>query len=344
MITLHSDVIFKPNERHKHRIEGSRLARHSSLPNAFVFTPIDEWSADDVWEYLFSGPAPWGGDHQALFDLYKDSNAGECPLVIDTSTPSCGNSRFGCWTCTVVTQDRAMDGLIESGHTWMVPMRDFRNMLFKTTLPENKAEYRSTRRRNGGVTVMRNKTTGEEKHVLGPYKMDYRRKFLEELLSLQKRVDEENPGPRYELITKPELEAIRVQWRLDPNEPDWEDTLPQIYRRVMGDEHEIVWDVNDDFVFAGGEEKLIAELCAKHGLSKEMFMKLIEMELSFEGHSRRSKLQDKLAELLTRDWSDDVTALQAKREHFGDAMGRDDQEKELQSKYQQVVRMSEDAA
>jgi len=26
--------------------------------------------------------------------------------VIDTSTPSCGSSRFGCWTCTVVERDR----------------------------------------------------------------------------------------------------------------------------------------------------------------------------------------------------------------------------------------------
>ena len=125
----------------KHRIEGSRLARHTSLPNAYVFTPIDQWSADDVWEYLFSGPAPWGGDHQALFDLYKDSNGGECPLVIDTSTPSCGNSRFGCWTCTVVTKDRAMDGLIETGQTWLIPLRDFRNKLYETTDPEKETPF-----------------------------------------------------------------------------------------------------------------------------------------------------------------------------------------------------------
>src|SRR5262249_31688030 len=55
----------------KHKIEGKRLASHTTLPSAFVYTPIDNWSADDVWEYLFSGPAPWGGDHQALFNLYK---------------------------------------------------------------------------------------------------------------------------------------------------------------------------------------------------------------------------------------------------------------------------------
>lgn len=328
----------------KHRIEGSRLSRHTSLPNAFVFTPIDEWSADDVWEYLFSGPAPWGGDHQALFDLYKGSNAGECPLVIDTSTPSCGNSRFGCWTCTVVTQDRAMDGLIETGHTWMRPLRDFRNKLYRTTLPENKAEYRSTKRRNGTVTVVTSRTTGEEKHILGPYKMEHRRKFLEELLGLQKGVDKNNPGPKYELITKAELEAIRVQWRLDPNEPDWEDTVPQIYRRVMGEKSNVEWDVNDDFVFAGGEEVLISTLCEKYGVTKELFMKLIELELSFEGHSRRAKLQEKLGELLARDWSEHTAVLSRKMDQRVNARGREDQEKELQARYENLVGVLGDAS
>lgn len=331
----------------KHRIEGSRLSRHTSLPNAFVFTPIDEWSADDVWEYLFSGPAPWGGDHQALFDLYKGSNAGECPLVIDTSTPSCGNSRFGCWTCTVVSQDRAMDGLIETGHTWMIPLRDFRNKLYSTTLPENKAEFRSNKRRNGTVTFVTVKGKGDEestqKQILGPYKMEYRRKFLEELLSLQVMVDKNNPGPKYELITKPELEAIRLQWRHDPNEPDWEDHLPQIYRNVMGADAPIDWDVNDDFVFAGGEGKLVSDLCEKYDLPKELFMKLVELELSFEGHSRRAKLQEKLAELLARDWSDHDLVVKRKREQLGSSHGRDLEEQRLHDQYKILVGMVGDA-
>jgi DNA sulfur modification protein DndC len=36
----------------------------------------------------------------------------ECPLVVDTSTPSCGNSRFGCWVCTMVERDRSMEAMI----------------------------------------------------------------------------------------------------------------------------------------------------------------------------------------------------------------------------------------
>lgn len=328
----------------KHRIEGSRLAHHNTLPNAYVFTPIDEWSADDVWECLFSGPAPWGGDHKALFDLYKGSNAGECPLVIDTSTPSCGNSRFGCWTCTVVTQDRAMDGLIETGHTWMKPLRDFRNMLFDTTLPENKATYRNVRRRDGSITVLTNKATGEEKHILGPYKMEHRRRFLEQLLEIQRQIDATHPEHRFDIITKPELEAIRVQWRLDPNEPDWEDTVPQIYRKVMVGRPDLNWEVNDDFVFAGGEEGLIAECCKEFGVSKELFMKLIELELSFEGYSRRSKLQEKLGELLARDWSANEEAISRRFDQRATVRDRDDQEAVLQKRYADLAGALGDAA
>lgn len=326
----------------KHRIEGSRLSRHVSLPNAYVFTPIDEWSADDVWEYLFSGDAPWGGDHQALFDLYKDSNAGECPLVIDKSTPSCGNSRFGCWVCTVVQQDRAMDGLIETGHTWLIPLKQFRDDLYETTKPENKAKFRSARRRDGSVTVMTSKVTGEDKHVLGPYTLKYRKQMLRQLLETQKLIDANNPGAHFQLITLPELEEIRIQWRIDPNEPDWEDCVPLIFEEVMGFAPN--WEVNDDFLFSGQEERLVASLCDRHSLSKSLFMKLIELEQSFEGYSRRSKLQEKLSELLQRDWGDSQAMISKQMGKRASVRDREEQEKMLQERYEILGKVIGDAS
>ena len=169
----------------KHRIDGSLLGRHSSLPNAYVYMPIEDWSADEVWEYLMSAPRPWGGDNRRLLDLYKGSNAGECPIVIDTSTPSCGNSRFGCWTCTVVTTDKAMESLVEQGESWMSKLLIFRNLLSRTTDPARKTRYRNHRRRTGKVTYARGEiqddTEGAKvrKHIPGPYWMKYRRMWLE---------------------------------------------------------------------------------------------------------------------------------------------------------------------
>ena len=330
----------------KHRIQGSRLSRHTTLPNAYVFTPIDQWSADDVWEYLFSGPAPWGGDHQALFNLYKDSNAGECPLVIDSSTPSCGNSRFGCWVCTVVTKDRAMDGLIETGHTWLVPLQQFRNQLYQTTLPDEKKNFRSSRRRDGSVTVvLKQDNQGklvEEKHVLGPYRMDVRKQLLQQLLENQRLINEHNPGEPYELITHEELERIRIEWRQDPNEPDWNDSVPQIFEKAMGFAGQ--WAGTDDFIFGAEEANLIRDLCGEHGVPPQLFMKLMEVEVSYEGYARRSNVQSDIKELLQRDWGSDEelvkTVGQKKRRKFD----LDEEEKVAAQRYARLSQELTDAA
>ncbi len=96
-----------------HRVPGKKLARHGQLRGAWVFMPIEEFDVDDVWRFLLSVKSPWGGDNRQLSNLYQSAQDGECPLVVDDLTPSCGNSRFGCWTCTVVTRDKSMEAVIE---------------------------------------------------------------------------------------------------------------------------------------------------------------------------------------------------------------------------------------
>ncbi|MBA4544706.1 DNA phosphorothioation system sulfurtransferase DndC [Thermoactinomyces daqus] len=112
-----------------HTIEGSHLMKHSTLPNAYTFAPIKDWSTDDVWEFLLDEPV-WGKENHQLLQLYQDSD-GECPLVIDADSKkvSCGNSRFGCWTCTVVNEDKALSGFINNGVEWLKPLLEFRNHL-----------------------------------------------------------------------------------------------------------------------------------------------------------------------------------------------------------------------
>jgi DNA sulfur modification protein DndC len=115
-----------------HEIAGSRLRRHTSLPNAFVYAPIEEFTTEDVWLYLLQVKCPWRTDNTRLIGMYKNAQGGECPLVVDTSTPSCGNSRFGCWVCTVVQQDHSMEAMIDNGEEWLEPLLDFRNLLAST--------------------------------------------------------------------------------------------------------------------------------------------------------------------------------------------------------------------
>lgn len=318
----------------KHKIDGHRLARHTTLSNAFVYTPIEAWSADDVWEYLFSGLAPWGKDHQALFDLYKDSNAGECPLVIDKSTPSCGNSRFGCWVCTVVTQDRAMDGLIESGLTWLIPLQEFRNKLYETTKPENKQKFRSDKRRTGKVTIKLHAEQGM-KQVLGPYRMDIRQAFLRRLLEAQRSVLRSAPEAPVTLITKDELEEIRRCWRSDPNEPDWSDQAPLIYREVMGEDLE--WIGNDQGMFGKLETAVLAEIEGEIGVPKELVMRLIETELIQEGVGRRTDLFRRFDEILSQDWDEVATLLSRGMKREERTAEYDRLERDLQAQYEQVT-------
>lgn len=114
----------------RHERKYSRLRKHQ-LPGVFVFAPIADLTDDHVWTYLLQVPSPWRGDNRKLFTLYRNASGGECPLVIDTTTPSCGNSRFGCWTCTVVDNDKSMEGLIDTGEYWMEPLLDMRDWLKK---------------------------------------------------------------------------------------------------------------------------------------------------------------------------------------------------------------------
>ncbi|EAU1266208.1 DNA phosphorothioation system sulfurtransferase DndC [Salmonella enterica] len=298
----------------KHKIDGTRLARHTTLSNAFIYTPIDTWSVDDVWKLLRGAfryspndveewENPWGGNNRPLWTLYMDSSGqGECPMVIDDSTPSCGNSRFGCWTCTVVTKDRAMESLVQNGEQWMTPLLEFRNMLANTTDPAQKDKYRNYKRRTGKVSYQYAKEgediSADRKHVPGPYWLSYRKMWLEQLLNLEKSLNAE--GHEIKLITEGELHAIRQEWLKDPNEPDWKDSLPEIYRRVNG--HDLNWLLDERVRFAGADAGLLVDLANDHGIVPEMIMKLIELEISFEGMGRRQNVQKKIELILQQDW------------------------------------------
>ncbi|MBC8998766.1 DNA phosphorothioation system sulfurtransferase DndC [Pseudomonas sp. N40(2020)] len=298
----------------KHKIDGSRLARHTTLANAFIYTPIDCWNTEEVWKLLRGAfrysaqdidewETPWGGNNRPLWTLYMHSSGqGECPLVIDESTPSCGNSRFGCWTCTVVTKDRAMENLIQNGEDWMLPLLKFRDVLAKTTEPEQKDTYRNYKRRNGKVSYQYAKEgddlASERKHIPGPYWLKYRKQWLKELLALEKKLNDD--GHVISLITEPELHAIRQQWLRDPNEPDWTDELPEIYRSVYG--RNLDWVIDDQSRFDTYDAELLSDVSNKFDTSSEMVMKLIELEVSMEGLSRRHGIFDKIDSILKKDW------------------------------------------
>ena len=214
----------------KRKKYGDDLTRHSTLPNAFAYTPIEEWYTEEVWEYLISIPSPWGSNNNDLLDMYKNAQEGECPLVVDKSTPSCGNSRFGCWTCTVVKRDVSMESTIKSGESWLAPLLKFRNWLVATGEPDLKPAIRSVQRRNGKIQYFDN--DGRKSLIWGPYTLKFRKTILEKLLETENAVRAQKLGTDIALISEKELKKIRQLWLFE--EGDWEDSLPAIYKRVTG--------------------------------------------------------------------------------------------------------------
>jgi DNA sulfur modification protein DndC len=174
---------------------GGRLNAHNDIPGCLVFRPILELDTEDVWEYLMSHPAPWGGDHKALVKLYRDAMGGECPIVIDPDAqPSCGSSsiRFGCWTCTVVEKDKSFRNQVDKGFEHLIPMAEFRDWLkIFCYEPTN----RMAERRNG--------QTGA-----GPLTFEARSEVLIKLLALQAEV-------KIQLITDAEVSRCRSIWDED---------------------------------------------------------------------------------------------------------------------------------
>lgn len=279
-----------------HAVEGSRLRRHTSLPNAFVYAPIEEFTTDDVWQYLLQAKCPWGTDNTRLVAMYKNAAAGECPLVVDTSTPSCGNSRFGCWVCTVVQADRSMEAMVDNGEDWMEPMLEFRNLLASTQDPAEKHKYRRAKRRDGKIARRPDGTPAP----FGPYELAVRQTFLRKLLEVQKRVRGEGPDPNATLILEAELHEIRRLWRTE--EQDWEDSLPRIYREVTGEDLE--WVRDDVTGFSGRDGELLARVAERHAVPANLIAKLLDLERDMYGMGRRAGIYEKMDQILREDWVD----------------------------------------
>lgn len=198
----------------RHEVKGQRLRKHQ-LPNAHVYAPIKDVTTNELWQYLNQVPPPWGGTHKELVTLYRNANAGDCPLVIDVTTPSCGHSRFGCWTCTVVNKDKSMEGLIDNGEEWMQPLADIRNFLIETR--DNPEKWREKRRRNGEINEV----------LWGPYSFETRVEILKRILEAQKLIQK---SEGIELITHQEMVLIQYHWYRDNF---FKTQVSQVYNRIF---------------------------------------------------------------------------------------------------------------
>ena len=188
-------------------------ALYSGLPETIIYTPIEDWRNDEVWIYLNQYPNPWEHSNKDLLSMYRGATADtECPLVIDQSTPSCGDSRFGCWVCTMVNKDKSMAAMIQNDEEkeWMQPLLDIRNEL------DVRDDYdrRDFRRMSGDVQLVESKVDGSVIAISGPYTKTWREHWLRRVLKAQVEVRQKAPPEMQdiELISLEELSEIRRIW------------------------------------------------------------------------------------------------------------------------------------
>ncbi|MEB3827550.1 DNA phosphorothioation system sulfurtransferase DndC [Phormidium sp. CCY1219] len=272
-----------------------RLNSNPSRPNSLIYLPIEDWRTDEVWIYLNQFPNPWGQNNKELFSMYRGATAdNECPLVIDTSTPSCGDSRFGCWVCTMVNKDKSMEAMIHNDEEkeWMQPLLDIRNELDD----ENDRDKRDFRRIYGKVELLERDNDGEKiiYPIPGPYTKEWREYWLTRVLEAEAIVRRTAPEDMRDitLISQDELSEIRRIWLEEKHEFD--DSLPRIYEEVTGEPFQDSRPGADTRSLGSDEWAVLKEICGEDAMQLELMAKLMGTEYQFRNKSRRIGIYEAL--------------------------------------------------
>ena len=274
-------------------IEGKLLNMHNDIPNAYVYNPITEIPNDLVWEFLLKDDckSPWGTDMKYLFNLYQGENLGEEKSVLGEvdrdKIPVTGNSRFGCWCCTMVKEDKSLQNFInksnEEDANQLTLLRDFRNNLL---VMREDASMRDNKRRNGAVYKKADGSFG-----MGPFTLEARRIILEGLLELENKTG-------LGLITLQELKVIDKMW---DEEGDLTcRSLVDTYYKVKGEK--LPWDDYKTARFDDEAISSIEQVSEKYNIPVELITKLIVSVDTNKHITRNNKMQKAFDQIIGQGW------------------------------------------
>lgn len=270
-------------------IEGKLLIPHTDIKNAYVYNPLTEIPNERIWAFLLSGDAktPWKSDNKYLFSLYQGENLGEEESALgqidENKMKVTGNSRFGCWICTMVKEDKSLKNFIDNGETWLIPLRDFRNWL--VDVRENPA-FREKRRRNGSVYEKSDGVLG-----YGSLSMYGRKTILRRLLELEVETG-------LELITIDELKIIDRMWE---NEGDLSRRLlVDIYYDVKGER--LPWDEYRTPLYSEDAFEIISTTCDEYGIEYDMLSKLVVAIENNKHYTRGQKVNKAFDRVVNEGW------------------------------------------
>ena len=275
-------------------IEGKLLHMHNDIANAYVYNPITEIPNELVWEFLLKEDckSPWGSDMKYLFNLYQGESLGEEKSVLGEidrdKIPVTGNSRFGCWCCTMVKEDKSLQNFINKSKDkkeveMLTLLRNFRNRLLE--MREDR-QLREAKRRNGSVYKKSDGSFG-----MGPFTLEARRIILEGLLELENKTG-------LELITEAELKVIDKMW---DEEGDLTcRTLVDTYSKVKG--RKLPWDEYKAPRFDNEAIIAIKEVSDKHNIPAELITKLIVSVDTNKHITRNNKMQKSFDQIINQGW------------------------------------------
>lgn len=241
------------------------FSKHPEIPNAFVFSPIKDWTNAEVWTFLSKYQAPWG-KHNDMMVLYdKGSGEADCNIALNPEAATCGKTRFGCWVCTVVSKDKSMENMLRNQEDkWMEPLHHFRNKLEEYRYDENK---RQGRRRNGQKSI-------------GPFLLSVRQELFRELLAVEQGLADKLHGKK--LISDEEIVQIQEEWLHDGDFFETAITIAHEYGRNVAFE--------SVKAFNGQERSYIQSICKEHDIDVELIEHIMQKEHAYRHQLKRTKL------------------------------------------------------
>lgn len=188
------------------------LKKHENA-NCLMYTPIENFTSDEVWSYLYKDALSWLDVNELgrVYSMASADDGDECRSLLEGSsgtTPGCGkSSRYGCWLCTILTKDKTLNNL-GNHFSYLRHMEDFRNWLvsFRDGQWENRDVY-NHKAHTKATYNLDNHRKGMRSP--GGYSIGFRKEILRKLKETEDKVLQDRKKP---LISTEELTYIQELW------------------------------------------------------------------------------------------------------------------------------------
>lgn len=162
-----------------------------------TLAPILHWRVCNVWDWLkvFAPMPKHGGWNTSLLaDAYGGDEAEE------------NNTRTGCLGCPLVQKDTALDNLVKNPNwSYLSPLKRLKPIYREMRLPINRLRKSGGEKRKDG-------SLSKNQQRMGPLTLKARNKFLQEIILIQKEVNEMatlQSRPQINILNEEEISRIR---------------------------------------------------------------------------------------------------------------------------------------